>query len=82
MNNRELVVIGDFIARIGSSNNSQIIGRFGEEDCNANGARLIDLCEKDSLKITTGFFQHKEIYNFTWTQTNRKFEINYLLCYS
>ena len=42
-NNGELVIIGDFNARIGRSNNSRIIGRSGGEECNDNGARLIDL---------------------------------------
>ena len=54
--NRELVIIGDFNARIGRSSNSHIIGRFGEEECNDHGARLIDLCEQNSFKITNGFF--------------------------
>ena len=76
-NNRELVIIGDFNARTGCSSNSHIIGRFGEEECNDNGARLIDLCEQNSLKITNGFFQHKEIYKFTWTRKNPKFEVSY-----
>jgi len=40
-NNRELVLIGDFNARTGRSSNSNIIGRFGEEESNDNGARLI-----------------------------------------
>jgi hypothetical protein len=55
-NNRELVLIGDFNAHTGRSNNSNIIGRFGEEEINYNGARLIDLCEQNNLKITNGFF--------------------------
>ncbi len=42
-NNRELVIIADFKARTGHSSNSHIIGRFGEEECNDNEARLIDL---------------------------------------
>ena len=72
-NNRELVLIGDFNARTGRRNSSNIIGRFGEEDSNDNGARLIDLCEQNSLKVKNGFFQYKEIHKFTWTQ--KKLEI-------
>ena len=55
-NNRELVIIGDFNACTGRSSNNHIIGCLGEEECNDNGARLIDLCEQNSLKITNGFF--------------------------
>lgn len=40
----KLVLIGDFNARPGRSNNNHIIGHFGEESCD-NGARLIDLWE-------------------------------------
>jgi hypothetical protein len=41
LNNRELVLIGDFNARTGRSSNSPIIGRFGGEESNDNGARLM-----------------------------------------
>ena len=40
---------------------------------NDSGARLIDLYEQNNLKIANGFFQHKEIYKFKWTQ--KKLEI-------
>jgi endonuclease/exonuclease/phosphatase family metal-dependent hydrolase len=80
-NNRELVLIGDFNTRTGHSSNSLIIGRFGEEESNDNGARLIDLCEQNTLKIANGFFQHEEIYKFTWTQKtqNLKSIIDYVI---
>jgi hypothetical protein len=75
--NRELVLMGDFNARTGRSSNSYTIGRFGEEESNGNGTRLIGLCEQNNLKITNGFFQHKKIYKFTWTQKTPKFEVSY-----
>ena len=80
-NNRELVLIGDFNARTGRSSNSNIIGRFGEEKSNENGARLIGLCEQNNLKITNGFLKHKEIYKFTWTQNTRNLKsiIDYVI---
>ena len=45
-NNRELVLIGDFNARIGRSSNSPIIGRLVEEESNDNGARLLIYANK------------------------------------
>ena len=45
-NNRELVLIGDFNAHTGRSSNSPIIGRFGEEESNDNGARLLIYANK------------------------------------
>jgi len=67
-NSRELVFWGDFTARRGRNNNNHIIERFGEHESCDNGASLIDLCEQNYLKITSGFFQHKEIYKFIWTK--------------
>jgi hypothetical protein len=76
-----LVLIGNFNTRTGRSSNSPIIGRFGEEESNDNGARLIDLCKQSNLKIANGFFQHKEIYKFTWTKKTRNLKsmIDYVI---
>jgi len=60
-NNRELVLIRDFNARPGRSNNNHIIGRFGKEESCDNGARLIDSCEQNNLKITNCFFNIKDL---------------------
>jgi hypothetical protein len=61
-------VIGDCN---GGSSNREITGNFWEEENDDLGARLIDLCGKNKLKVTNGGFQHKEIYKFTWTQKTR-----------
>jgi exonuclease III len=80
-NKRELVLIGDFNAHTGHSTDSPIIGSFGEEESNDNGTRLIDLCEQNNLKIANGFFQHKDIHTFTWTQNTRNLKsiIDYVI---
>jgi endonuclease/exonuclease/phosphatase family metal-dependent hydrolase len=48
---------------------------------NDNGARLTDLSEQNNFKIASGFFQHKEIYKFTWTQKTRnmKSTVDYVI---
>jgi hypothetical protein len=49
-------VIGDCNGRTGRRNNGNIIGSFGEEENDDSGARLIDLCEQNNLKVTTQRF--------------------------
>ena len=33
---------------------------------NGNGMRLLQFCAENNLRITNSWFQHKEIYKFTW----------------
>ena len=49
-------------ARTGRSSSSNFIGRFGKEERNESGARLIDLCKQNNLKITNGFFFNTKIF--------------------
>lgn len=63
--------MGDLNARTGSKNNDATVGRYGEQITNTNGQFLIDLCQGMSLKIVNGFFPHKNIHKFTWTQPTR-----------
>ena len=44
------------------------MGPFGEEVINDNGDRLIDVCERTSLKTLNGYFKHKKIHQYTWHQ--------------
>ncbi|XP_060530421.1 craniofacial development protein 2-like [Cylas formicarius] len=69
--NQELIIAGDFNGRTGIKENDAIIGRFGEDTVNTNGEALIELCEFNNLKITNGFYRHKEIHKFTWVQETR-----------
>ncbi|XP_060524515.1 uncharacterized protein LOC132700934 [Cylas formicarius] len=68
---RANAAIGDFNGRTGRKENDAIIGRFGEDTVNTNGEALIELCEFNNLKITNGFYRHKEIHKFTWVQETR-----------
>ncbi|XP_045463868.1 craniofacial development protein 2-like [Harmonia axyridis] len=66
---RELVVMGDFNSRIGRKINDSVVGPFGELNVNDNGERLIEICKNNQLKITNGFYKHKDIHTFTWVNT-------------
>ena len=50
---------------------------------NNNGERLIELCTQTSLKIWNGFFNHKNIYTYTYTweqhTKNLKTIIDYII---
>lgn len=70
-NTRELLILGDLNGRVGRKQNDPVIGKYGEDRRNNNGERLIALCEQNNLKIMNGFYQHKEIHKFTWTNETR-----------
>jgi len=54
---------------------------YGEEAINDNGDRLTDLCEKNTLKILKGYFQHKRIHQYTWHQDSQELRsiIDYII---
>jgi len=39
---------------------------------NDNGSRLIENCEQYGLRIKNGFFQHRNVHRYTWTQIARQ----------
>lgn len=68
---REVIIMGDLNGRTGRRNGSKVVGPFGEEAMNDNGARIIDMCEQNELKILNGFYQHRDIHKYTWVQQTR-----------
>ena len=65
----ELVVLGDFNARVGkfSEDYPKVVGKFGwEDEVNENGSRLLNFCIQRSLCIMSTVFQHKDIHKPTW----------------
>jgi hypothetical protein len=51
----EMFLMGDFNARAGKEEDSQTVGRFGEEEINNNGERLKEICDYNNLKISNTF---------------------------
>lgn len=78
---KELIIAGDLNGRVGRKENDSVIGRFGEEITNDNGERVIEICELNDLKVTNGFFRHKDIHRYTWTQETRELKsiIDYII---
>ncbi|XP_030747932.1 craniofacial development protein 2-like [Sitophilus oryzae] len=78
---KELIIAGDLNGREGRKENDSAIGRFGEEITNDNGERVIEICQLNDLKVTNGFFRHKDIHRYTWTQETRELKsiIDYII---
>lgn len=79
-NNREIVILNDMNRKIGKTEKKKIIGLFGEETINDNDERLnSDTTNRYwwtppvsyQLRITNGYFKHKDIYKYTCTQQSR-----------
>ncbi|KAF2895504.1 hypothetical protein ILUMI_10667 [Ignelater luminosus] len=67
-NRRHLILLGDFNGRIGKEKQNTVVGQYGDETLNDSDTRLIELCQQYSLRIQNRFFQHREIYKYTWEQ--------------
>ena len=78
---RDIVVLGDLNCRTGRASDSKVIGRYGEDVCNDNGWRLINVCDQNNLRILNGFYPHRDIHRYTWTQHTRnlKYIIDYVI---
>lgn len=68
----EIIVAGDLNGRTGKRANDNTVGSFGEETVNDNDERLIEMCQLENLKILNGFYKHRDIHKYTWTQETRK----------
>lgn len=68
---REIIVLGDLNSRVGRRINDAVVGPFGEINTNDNGERLIEMCQQHLLRITNGYFRHKDIHTYTWVQHTR-----------
>jgi len=57
------------------------VGPFGEEAINDNGDKLLDICEKNALKMLNGYFQQKRIHQYTWHQNTQELRsiIDYII---
>lgn len=75
---RKLIILEDLNAPTGARNNDSIVGQDGENVRNNKGVTLIELFQQQALKITNGWFIHKNIHRYTWTQPTR-FLIDYVI---
>ena len=78
---REIILLGDLNSRVGKQEQSKVVGKHGENILNENGKKLIEVCEQNELRILNGFYPHKEIHMYTWTQNFRQLKsiIDYVI---
>lgn len=67
--NQPLIVLGDFNARVGNNEIPGIKQRFNEDILNDNGELMINLCTLSEMRINNTFFDHKDQYKYTFTNS-------------
>jgi len=66
---KEILMMGDFNARVGKKVGDMIlVGPHGEDTLNGNGERLFGIRDQFALSITNGFYQHQVIHRKIWFQ--------------
>ena len=57
---KEIFIIGDWKAKVGSQETTGVTGKFGLRVQNEEGERLTELCQENTLVIANALFQqHK-----------------------
>ena len=70
----QVVVLGDFNARVGADHDSWpfCLGQFGMGKMNENGQRLLELCTFHDVCITNSFFPTKPQHKVSWRHPRSK----------
>ena len=71
---KQLVLLGDFNARVGADNDlwPSCLNPFGVGKMNENGQRLLELCVFHNLCITNSFFKTKPQHKVSWRHPHSK----------
>ena len=77
-----LLIIGDWIARVGSQEIAGVTGKFDLGGQNEAGRRLTELCQENALVIANTLFQQQKRRLYTWTSPDGQYwnQIDYILC--
>ena len=60
-------IIGDWNAKVGSQETSEVTGKFGLGMWSEAGQRLIEFCQENELVIANTLFQQHKRRLYTWT---------------
>ena len=71
-NNDQIMVMGDFNAKVGNQECPGVMGKFGYGDTNERGLRLIEFCQENKLVITNTMFNHRASRKWTWESPNHR----------
>ena len=73
---------GDWNAKVGSQETTEVTGKFGLRIWNETGQRLIAFCQENALVIANTLFQQHKRRLCTWTSPDgqHRNQIDYILC--
>ncbi len=77
-NVRRVFLLGDMIARVGSTEIGGVVGKYGVDGVNENEQYLVDICAERGLFLLNTSFQHKMIHRYTWGRGNDRSLIDYI----
>ena len=64
---KDVLIIGDWNAKVGSQETPGVTGKFGLGMRNEAGQRLIEFCQENILVIANTLFQQCKRRLYTWT---------------
>ena len=73
-NKEQIILLGDFNARVGADHRSwcNCLGKYGIGKMNDNGQRLLELCTMHNFKITNTMFNTKLHHRTSWRHPRSK----------
>ncbi|GFR74419.1 craniofacial development protein 2 [Elysia marginata] len=75
-----LVVMGDFISKVGQEESAGIAGKHGFGTRNEAGERMLEFCEANQLVIKNTWFKQPKCRLYTWTSPKGyRNQIDYIL---
>ena len=77
-----ILLLGDWNAKIGNKEEPEVTGKFGLGNRNAAGNRLVEFCQENKLIITNTCFKQPNRRLYTWTSPNGKHrnQIDFIVC--
>ncbi|ROL49068.1 Craniofacial development protein 2 [Anabarilius grahami] len=79
----ERVVIGaDFNGHVdeGNSGDEEVMGRFGLQERNPEGQRLVDFAKSMEMAVVNTYFQKRQKHRVTYKSGGRSTQVDYILC--
>ena len=79
---KDVLIIGDWNAKVGSQEIPEVTGKFGLRVQNEAGQRIIEFCQENALVIAKTLFQQHKRRLYTWTSPEGWHwnQTDYILC--